>query len=151
MALKAQLTEIDNWLSRLKPRWMDLVGDYAGDEFFVVDGDSLCQLVLDDDLLVVGKEDKPGFQILHALYNFEQAILALKNRDCNFEVVFFDCNKHGTIWASGNNFVASSRLLARQIMKSHTSRLSQLASVEFDGLEDPHWRDYVKAKQVDIA
>ncbi|KAG9090129.1 hypothetical protein FRC06_001213, partial [Ceratobasidium sp. 370] len=147
MELKTQLTEIDNWLSRLKPRWMDLVGDYAGDEFFIVDGDSLCQLVLDDDLLIVGKEDKPGFQILHALHNFEQAILALKNRDCNFEVVFFDCNKHGTIWASEDDFVASSRLLARQIMKSHAIRLSQLASVEFDGLEDARWHDYVKAKQ----
>ncbi|KAG9094747.1 hypothetical protein FS749_011922 [Ceratobasidium sp. UAMH 11750] len=147
MELKARLTEIDNWLSRLKPRWMDLVGDYAGDEFFVVDGDSICQLVLDDDLLVVGKQDKPGFQILHALHNFEQTILALKNRDCNFEVVFFDCNKHGTVWASGGDFVASSRLLARQILKSHAGQLSQVASVEFDGLEDTRWHDYVKAKQ----
>jgi hypothetical protein len=57
----------------------------------MVTGDSLCQLVLDDELLVVGKEHNPGFQILHALHSFEQAILALKNRDCNFEIVFFDC------------------------------------------------------------
>jgi hypothetical protein len=54
-------------------------------------GDSLCQLVLDDKLLVLGKEVNPGFQVLHALHRFEQAILALKNRECNFEIVFFDC------------------------------------------------------------
>ncbi|QRW04592.1 hypothetical protein RhiLY_03591 [Ceratobasidium sp. AG-Ba] len=35
------LVEVDEWLAWLKPRYMDLVGDYAGDEFFVIDGDSL--------------------------------------------------------------------------------------------------------------
>ncbi|KAG9121540.1 hypothetical protein FRC07_002451 [Ceratobasidium sp. 392] len=147
MTLRTLLPEIDKWLSDLKPRWMDLVGDYAGDEFFVVDGDSLCQLALDDNLLAIGKEDTLGFQILHALYSFEQAILALKDRECNFEVVFFDCNKHGTIWAGGNDFTASSRLLARQILKSHASQLSTITSAEYVGLEDSRWHDYVKAKQ----
>ncbi|KAG8764624.1 hypothetical protein FRC12_007991, partial [Ceratobasidium sp. 428] len=147
--------------------WLDLVGDYAGDEFFVVDGDSLCQLVLDDSLLVIGKETNPGFQILHALHNFEQAILALKSRGCNFDIVFFDRkdysrtfglplddethivlgNKHGTIWADENNFVASSRLLARQIMKSHASQLPEVSVDGFIGLDDSRWHEYVKAKQ----
>ncbi len=33
------LVEIDNkWYGRLSPRWMDLVGDFAGVELFVIDG-----------------------------------------------------------------------------------------------------------------
>lgn len=58
-------------------RWMDLIGDYAGSEPFVVDGmysyplecvgcvlrlltykgEALVQLVLDDPLLALGRED----------------------------------------------------------------------------------------------
>jgi hypothetical protein len=36
-------------------RWMDLLGDYAGTEPFVIDGESLLQLVLDDPLLALGR------------------------------------------------------------------------------------------------
>lgn len=91
--------------------WLDLIGDYAGDEFFVLDGrflpcgqirmpsyaelryqgDSLCQVVLDDELLAIGQKDTPCFQILHAIHSLEKAILDLKRRECNFGIVFFDC------------------------------------------------------------
>lgn len=52
------LADIDGrWYGRLNPRWMDLVGDYAGMEPFVIDGDSLVQLVLSDGLLAIGRRD----------------------------------------------------------------------------------------------
>lgn len=55
-------------------------------------GDSLCQKVLDDELVAIGRPgDSPSFQILHGIYCLEQAILDLKRRDCNFEIVFFEC------------------------------------------------------------
>jgi hypothetical protein len=36
----AAITAIDSaWYSRLNPRWMDLIGEYAGTEMFVVEGE----------------------------------------------------------------------------------------------------------------
>ena len=68
------LSFVDNvWYAETnrRGRWMDLIGDYAGNELFVVDGthvsssaqddfmisvlgDSLLQIVLDDPLLALG-------------------------------------------------------------------------------------------------
>ena len=36
---------------------MDLIGDYAGKELFVIDGDSLVQRVLSDPLLALAKPE----------------------------------------------------------------------------------------------
>ncbi|CAE6542924.1 unnamed protein product [Rhizoctonia solani] len=147
--LKQILAEVDEWIHKRRPRWMDLVGDYAGDEFFVVDGDSLCQVVLDDELVAVGR-DQPTFQILHAVYRLEQEILQLKQRNCNFEIVFFEANKHGTILTGSSDFVTASRYLARETMKSHVFQLSAKADIQsaaFQDLEDPMWHEYVLAKQ----
>lgn len=147
--LKDVLADVDKWIHKRRPRWMDLVGDYAGDEFFVVDGDSLCQVVLDDELVAIGR-DEPTFQILHAIYRLEQEILQLKQRNCNFEIVFFEANKHGTISTGSDKFTMASRSLAREIMKSHISQLSSKAeiySASFQDLKDPMWRKYVIAKQ----
>ncbi|KDN44229.1 hypothetical protein RSAG8_05702, partial [Rhizoctonia solani AG-8 WAC10335] len=147
--LKEVLAEVDEWIHKRRPRWMDLVGDYAGDEFFVVDGDSLCQVVLDDELVAIGR-DKPTFQILHAIYRLEQEILQLKQRNCNFEIVFFEANKHGTILTGSSDFITASRYLAREIFKSHISQLSvgsDIQSAGFRDLEDPMWHKYVLTKQ----
>ncbi|KAH7332993.1 hypothetical protein B0J17DRAFT_677146 [Rhizoctonia solani] len=147
--LKKVLAEVDEWIHKRRPRWMDLVGDYAGDEFFVVDGDSLCQVVLDDDLVAIGR-DKPTFQILHAIYRLEQEILELKRRNCNFEIVFFESNKHGTILTGSSDFVTASRHLARDILKSHIFQLPEevdIHSAKFEDLKDPKWHEYVLTKQ----
>jgi hypothetical protein len=61
-------------------------------------GDSLCQVALDDKLVAIGR-DAPSFQILHGIYRLEQAILDLKRRDCNFEIVFFECMFTGHLLA----------------------------------------------------
>ncbi|CAE6441596.1 unnamed protein product [Rhizoctonia solani] len=147
--LREVLAEVDEWIHKRRPRWMDLVGDYAGDEFFVVDGDSLCQVVLDDELVAIGR-DEPTFQILHAIYRLEQEIQQLKQRNCNFEIVFFESNKHGTILTGQSSFVVTSRYLAREILKSHVFQSLPKVGVDsasFKNLEDPKWRDYVHVKQ----
>ncbi|KIK34709.1 hypothetical protein CY34DRAFT_17540 [Suillus luteus UH-Slu-Lm8-n1] len=59
-------TEALNWIdptwyapASRNARWMDLIGDYAGAEHFVIDGHSLLQVVLDDRLLALAKDDDP--------------------------------------------------------------------------------------------
>lgn len=130
-------------------------------------GDSLCQKVLDDDLVAIGR-GTPNFQIMHGIYCLEQAILELKRRKCNFEIVFFECmsiafiiigtpdviligNIHGTIMTGSDELTVSSRLLAREVMKSHISQLTKtgkICSAFFQNLEDPEWHRYVKDKRV---
>jgi hypothetical protein len=47
---------------RLLSRRVDLVGDYAGNELFMIEGDSLLLRCFDDANL----DFNPGFQLLHA-------------------------------------------------------------------------------------
>jgi hypothetical protein len=57
-AMKA-LEQFDStWYARTSHlgRWMDVIGDFAGEELFVLNGDSLLSLVLDDPLLALGKD-----------------------------------------------------------------------------------------------
>ncbi|KAF8749234.1 P-loop containing nucleoside triphosphate hydrolase protein [Rhizoctonia solani] len=137
--LKEVLAKVDEWIHKRRPRWMDLIGDYAGDEFFIVDGDSLCQVVLEDELVAIGG-DKPTFQILHAIYRLEQEIQQLKQRNSN---------KHGTILTGANKFTTASRYLAREILKAHISQLSKVGihSANFKDLKDAEWHNYVSIKQ----
>jgi hypothetical protein len=42
---------ITRWYDASKPMWIDLVGDYAGKELFLVEGDSLLRECFEDDRL----------------------------------------------------------------------------------------------------
>lgn len=112
-------------------RWMDLIGDYAGSEPFVVDGTSsywarwvyivshvplfilqgeaLIGLVLDDPLLALGRKDGAlivesfllglplmryigtdvSFQSIHAVYVLERILHDIFRRSDSFDIVFW--------------------------------------------------------------
>lgn len=53
------------WFTKIKPRWVDIIGSYAGKELFLIDGDALIQVVLDDRLLGLGKEKSTSLPLLH--------------------------------------------------------------------------------------
>lgn len=38
-----------SWYDRTRPMWIDLVGDYAGKELFLVEGDSLLRECFEDE------------------------------------------------------------------------------------------------------
>ncbi|KAK3677050.1 hypothetical protein LTR78_003255 [Recurvomyces mirabilis] len=78
-----------NSYRKLLSRRVDLVGDYAGDELFIIEGDSLLLRCFSDRKL----DFSPGFQMLHATYNVEHLLHNLVTRKCNFHIVFFDCNR----------------------------------------------------------
>ena len=46
----------EKWFTKIRPRWVDIIGSYAGKEHFLVDGDALVQCVLDDRIFGLGKE-----------------------------------------------------------------------------------------------
>jgi len=47
----------EDWFSKLKTRWIDVVGSVAGKELCLVDGYSLIRHVLDDPLLRLANDD----------------------------------------------------------------------------------------------
>ncbi|KAI5888019.1 P-loop containing nucleoside triphosphate hydrolase protein [Schizophyllum commune H4-8] len=130
-----------------KARWMDIIGDYAGEELFVIDGDSLVQRVLDDPLLALGKAGDTGFQTIHALYLVEQTLSAFAGRGCNFEIVFWDDNAPVTISSSEGDFVTTSRRLARRIIKHHCEDRLSIPVSTFANTDDEAWTEYEHQKK----
>lgn len=78
--------DIPTAYSQLSSRRVDLIGDYAGNEPFLIEGDSLLLHCFSDPKL----DYENGFQMLHASYLVENFLRHLKERKCNFHIAFFD-------------------------------------------------------------
>ncbi|KAK6337775.1 hypothetical protein TWF696_001255 [Orbilia brochopaga] len=94
------LDQLSGWYGSLRPLLLDLVGDYAGQELFFIEGDSLVLHILQDARIQV--EDGP--EVVHGVYAMEKFLADLKRRGCNFHVVFFEEHKfltfnHATVAA----------------------------------------------------
>ncbi|KAF7507459.1 hypothetical protein GJ744_010390 [Endocarpon pusillum] len=103
------------WYENVPTRRVDLVGDYAGNELFFIEGDSL--LLQCFSTSKVDLDD--GFQMLHAIHAVENFLYGLLRRKCNFHVVFFDNHEDLCVQREGP---ASSRLkylLTREILVRH--------------------------------
>ncbi|KAJ7757625.1 hypothetical protein B0H16DRAFT_1721359 [Mycena metata] len=113
-------------LATRRARWMDLLGDYAGAELFLISGESLLERVLDDPLLAIGREDM-GFQLIHAYYILETTLLEFLDRRANFEIVFWQVNYHSTIHSGSSSFNVASRNLARSLLFEHLLNMDRVA------------------------
>jgi hypothetical protein len=100
---------------KLQSRRVDLVGDYAGNELFIIDGDSLLLRCFSDTRL----DFDPGFQLLHAVYNVEQVLQHLARRKCNFHLVFFRSSKTVCVPSTATKASAAKFLLARAAIVRH--------------------------------
>ncbi|KAF7974023.1 hypothetical protein HWV62_13539 [Athelia sp. TMB] len=126
------LQHLDNvWYiqANRRARWMDIIGDYAGSERFIIDGESLLQLVLNDHLLAIGRS---GERILNDF----------SSRSAVYDIVFWNDNRHLTIkTGESNQFVVSSRSLARCLLFRHLSKLD-VPVYTFQNSTDPEWLHY---------
>ncbi|KAJ7084759.1 hypothetical protein C8R43DRAFT_1115430 [Mycena crocata] len=135
------LEQIDQqWFNHAtrRARWMDLLGDYAGSELFIISGESLLDRVLDNPLLAIGHGDDVSFQILHAYYILETFLMEFINRRANFEIVFWQVEYHSTVQTGSRSFTVASRYLARSLLFRHLLKL-EVAVRTFDDLKDPSW------------
>ncbi|KAF9871134.1 DEAD/DEAH box helicase [Colletotrichum karsti] len=82
----AALTALTKWKASLTPLRVDIVGDFAGKELFAIHGEALlCHCV------TRAKVDfTDGFQLLHAVHAVETFLSKLRERGCNFHVLWFD-------------------------------------------------------------
>jgi hypothetical protein len=130
---------------RLLSRRVDLVGDYAGNELFMIEGDSILLRCFDDDNL----DFNPGFQLLHAAYNVEHFLHNLAFRKCNFHITFFECNRKLCIPVSSDAKDASKYLLAREAIIRHlqvnlASSHPEIKVNVFDSYEGQDFLDYLQ-------
>ncbi|KAL8287587.1 hypothetical protein RQP46_003445 [Phenoliferia psychrophenolica] len=141
------LDDLDrSWYTKLLPRWIDIIGDFAGQELFTVDGDALVQYVLDNELLALGRDGDPSFQLLHATFLLERVVEEMIKRDCTFEVAFFESNRHATTRPGESDYVTASRSLARSILIRRVN-LPNVVVHTFESLEDEAWLEYYQKRR----
>ncbi|KAK8224933.1 hypothetical protein HDK90DRAFT_543759, partial [Phyllosticta capitalensis] len=106
-------------------RRVDLVGDYAGSEPFLVEGDSLLLECFSDELLDFLED---GLQLLHAVFLVEKFLNNLTRRGCNFDLVFFEDHEQiclptyafdAVIPKCKKNTTVAKYLLARAVILRH--------------------------------
>lgn len=137
----------DNWYKKIagkRARWMDLIGDYAGNERFILDGESLLQQVLGDPLLALARPGDPSFQTLHAINSLERLLSEMLKRSAIFDIVFWEDTRHLTL-KGGTDFVVSSRSLARALLFNHLAEHASDMGLDvyaFSSLADPAWIAY---------
>ncbi|EXJ74403.1 uncharacterized protein A1O5_02699 [Cladophialophora psammophila CBS 110553] len=105
------------WYDDLYSRTVDLVGDYAGDELFIIEGDSLLLHSFSDAKIDLSF----GFQLLHATYIVENFLRALLQRKCKFHVVFFSRNARMCLPRDTTAHLRTRYLLAREAIIQHLS------------------------------
>ncbi|KAI3317689.1 P-loop containing nucleoside triphosphate hydrolase protein [Xylariaceae sp. AK1471] len=113
--MAAHVSALQEWYGKILSRRVDLVGDYAGNELFIVEGDSLLLNCFSDSRI----DFQHGFQLLHAVYCVEQFLANLKRRKCNFCLVFFDSHEALCVPANCPHRFRSRYLLARYAIIRH--------------------------------
>ncbi|KAF8857718.1 P-loop containing nucleoside triphosphate hydrolase protein [Acephala macrosclerotiorum] len=137
------------WYDSTRPMYIDLVGDYAGKELFLVEGDSLLRECFDD-----GRIDfNDGFQLLHAVYVVEKFLENLIKRHCQFHVAFFNENAQLCVPNGKSEAQRARYLLARAVIKRHlglrlpTSHPNVLVK-NFPSLTSPEFQEYLHESPV---
>ncbi|KAF2826826.1 P-loop containing nucleoside triphosphate hydrolase protein [Ophiobolus disseminans] len=108
-------TQILQWYSRLYSRRVDLVGDFAGSERFLVHGESLLLQCFSDKHL----DFDSGYQLLHASYAVEKFLYGLVSRRCNFHIAFFDDYQDLCVPQDASPATKEKYLLARAAIIRH--------------------------------
>lgn len=103
------------WYSKLYSRRVDLVGDFAGSERFLIHGESLLLHCFSDAQI----DFEPGLQLLHASYAVEKFLHGLVSRRCNFHIAFFDEYQDLCVPQDASPAISEKYLLARAAIIRH--------------------------------
>lgn len=136
------------WYARIYSRRVDIVGDYAGNELFLVDGDSLLLHCFADDHLDI----QHGFQQLHATWTVEHFLRNLLSRRANFHIAFFDQHRELCIPSSAPPAAHAKYLLAREAIIRHLSANLKSTHPEvlvsvFESVTSDEFADYLRTTE----
>lgn len=141
MANHSQVSQLLDWYQSVHARRVDLVGDYAGSELFVVELDSLLLHSFSDELL----DFKDGLQLLQAVHSVELFLHQLQRRKCNFALVAF--NNHASLCvpydtADDQRYKYN---LARTVIIQHLQLNSTVSVSVFESRHDPAFLAHLRA------
>ncbi|KAK6597799.1 dead deah box helicase [Botrytis cinerea] len=149
-----------SWYDETRPMWIDLVGDYAGKELFLLEGDSLLRECFADERIdfqgnvsyvsidALSFDSPDGFQLLHAVYVVERFLENLVKRHCNFHIAFFEENRQLCVPPGVKSTRRARYLLARTAIRQHLHHKLPLSHPEivintFPSLESKEFSDYL--------
>jgi hypothetical protein len=123
---------------------VDLVGDFVGDELFIVEGDSILLHCFSNDKL----DFSEGFQLLHATYLVEKLMQKLQQRKCVFHIVFFAQNPRCCIPATAPDDIHDRYMVAREVIIQHLISVSRqsssmFATHKFDSVESDEFTSFL--------
>lgn len=160
------------WYRSINPLRVDLVGDLAGKELFVIHGDALmlyCITKANVDLQgmsILCTHDAgnqrltehflitDGLQLLHAVHAVETFLFKLKERGCNFHIVWFQDHEELCLPREVPKEPHSHYLLTRAILIQHLQRRqhdgvckssaeNRTICFEFQSLHDSDFEQYL--------
>ncbi|KAH7079592.1 hypothetical protein FB567DRAFT_631384 [Paraphoma chrysanthemicola] len=137
------------WYSKLYSRRVDLVGDFAGSERFLVHGESLLLQCFSDQQL----DFDPGFQLLHASYAVEKFLHGLVSRRCNFHIAFFDdaqdlCIPQGATPATREKYLLARAAIIRHLQVNLQTQHSDLEVHRFVSTSTDTFVDYLRTTDI---
>ncbi|EHK26205.1 uncharacterized protein TRIVIDRAFT_218376 [Trichoderma virens Gv29-8] len=136
-----------SWYAHVWAPRVDLIGDIAGKEPFLIHGESLIRHCLEES----PADFQDGFQLLHAVYLVERFLSNLQKRGCDFDVVFFrDLRDLCVPRLSGFEYKYQ---YARRVIIKHLQRHTKECAnksgtrssiLEFDSLRSQEFSNYLQ-------
>ncbi|RFU74346.1 dead deah box helicase [Trichoderma arundinaceum] len=137
---------INSWYANAWAPRVDLIGDIAGKEPFLIHGESLIRHCLEES----PADFQDGFQLLHAVYLVERFLSSFQKRGCDFDVVFFRdlrdlCVPHLSGYEYKYQFARTVIIKHLQRHAKECARKGARASIlEFESLSSPEFSDYLR-------
>ncbi|KFA45643.1 hypothetical protein S40293_08914 [Stachybotrys chartarum IBT 40293] len=123
----SQHEALKRWRKVLRPRRVDIVGDFAGKELFGIHGEALIAHCLTQAEV----DYDGGFQMLHAVHAVESFLSNLQQRGCSFHILWFD--DYETLSApSASRANLHKYVLTRTVLKEHLRHVPETAGNETD-------------------
>ncbi|KAL6805406.1 hypothetical protein J3E68DRAFT_441857 [Trichoderma sp. SZMC 28012] len=135
------------WYAKLWAPTVDLIGDIAGKEPFIIHGESLIRHCLEES----PADFQDGFQLLHAVYFVERFLSNLQKRGCDFDIVFFRdlrdvCVPHLSGFEYKYQYARTVIIkhLQRHTMKCAKQIGTRSSVLEFNSFSSKEFHDYLK-------
>ncbi|KJZ77816.1 hypothetical protein HIM_02993 [Hirsutella minnesotensis 3608] len=133
------------WYEELTYQRVKIVGDFAGKELFAIHGDSL----LLHCIAQAQVDFTDGFQLLHAVYAVESLLFNLKQRGCNFHIVWFRVDEPLCVPTEASGSTSNIYHLTRAVLIQHfrhqdsSNPSSETVQYEFDDIDCMEARKYL--------
>lgn len=129
----------------LSARRVDLVGDYAGNETFLIDGDAILLQSFHDQRL----DMQEGLQLLHAVYLVERFLYNLKCRKCRFHIAFFQssadlCIPEGVPAVHYDRYRLARTAIVRHLTVNLATLHAEIEIASYHSHEDEIFMNYLK-------